>query len=512
MNEFSKIFLASFMILILSSCAAHESQSLGTAGGSEKSLINPEDLEFKSFPEEHNGPREPAIKPRFKKLSPLDTQELSMAFVDEDYQNVFQILAHTAGLNLVIDPEVGKVLGERRRLTAEYQHQSIRDILYSACRSLDITWNQKGNTIYICASEKRIFNLDFLGSVRQALFNVGGDVLGGGDENEDIITPLSGSFEVSGRTSETVTDIYKGLEEAIKARIGEDGTLFLNRQTGTLLVRARPRIMDEISTYIDTLRSKYRRQVLIEAKIIEVDLKKDYELGIDWRLLDLTISSDELEDIGTIGRITTEILNDSLLYKLVLRGDRYNVRTAVHALEEFGTLNLLSNPRLKAMNGQSAVISVGQSISYLKQLTYDRSGTSGVYDRSVNADIGSVFNGVLLGVTPIIEDHDMVSLHLVPIKSDLIDMEEREFSDGSTFSFPKVNLREVSTVVRARSGDVIIIGGLVQEKEQTGDSGLPFLKHLPGMGRLFTYKHNQTEKVELVILLKIWVSYDEHTV
>ncbi len=445
-------------------------------------------------------------KPLFKSLSPLDTQKVSLSFAREDYQSIFQALARAAGLNLVIDPRVTELLGQNRTLTAEYQKRPVREILDSVCKALDISWEVQHGTIYIVATVKKVFDLDFLGSIRKSRFTVGGDVLGGGTSSQDVLTPLTGSFELSGETTDTVTDIYKNLEDELKTRIADQGTYFLNRQTGTLFVSARPHTLSEFETFIRALKEKYKRQVLIEAKIVEVELNQAHELGIDWRHLEATLSRSPLQTTGTSFTIESNINDEGILYGLHL-SQRYNdISTVFRALEEYGKLKILSNPRLKVLNGQSAIISVGQSVSYLKSLEQETTASEGLTSNQVSVELGSIFDGVLFGVTPIIEGNGIVNLHLVPIKSDLVSLEEREFSGGNVYTFPKVNLREASTAVRAHSGELLILGGLIQERKEARTSGLPLLSRLPFVGPVFRHKIERNRRIELVILLKIQVT------
>jgi MSHA biogenesis protein MshL len=165
------------------------------------------------------------------------------------------------------------------------------------------------------------------------------------------------------------------------------------------------------------------------------------------------------------------------------------------------------------MNGQPAMISVGQSVSYLRKFEIIVDQQQGFRSETPNAEIASIFNGVLLGVTPVIDDNGFVSLNMVPIKSDIISLQQKELSDGNYYTFPIVNLREASTTVRAHSGDLVILGGLIEDRVEKQSSGLPFLSRLPGFLSLpFGVKEDHHRKVELVIILKIDVLNHEQTV
>lgn len=452
--------------------------------------------------------------PRFKTLNPLDNEMVSISVVDESYGQVLQALAHAAALNLTISPLTTSVLGGNTRLTAEYQDMSVRSVLDAVCRMLNVAWHEDSGVLFIEPNVKKIINLDFLSSVRQSSFEVGGDVLGtssgGGDSGGGAgASPLSGSFIVAGENTATATDIYANIESSMKQLLGGEGSFVLNRQTGTLLVHSRPATVQSVEQYVAFLREKYQRQVLIEAKIIEVGLSKKHELGIDWKTVGALISNQPLRAAGeAVINIVPGLGQSNSFYAMTLNSKYSDLSGIFHALEEFGSLKILSNPRLKAMNGQSALISVGQSVSYLSSFQKTTEGTGENRTDEFTTEIGSVFDGVLLGVTPVIESDGWVSLHIVPIKSDLVKLDTVEF--GSIFSpyqitLPRVNLREISTVTRVQSGDVVLLGGLIMDFDDADENGIPYLSDIPGVGRAFRYEATEKRHVELVIALQIKV-------
>ncbi|NPA95508.1 MAG: hypothetical protein GXO58_08800, partial [Thermodesulfobacteria bacterium] len=258
-------------------------------------------------------------------------------------------------------------------------------------------------------------------------------------------------------------------------------------------------------------------QVLIEARIIEVDLDENSELGIDWRRLNINASDNPIHPSGTSFQLSSQLLEgtlrESTMYGITLTNPYYDLSVVIRALQQFGSVKTLSNPRLKVLNGQPAMISVGQSVSYLRKFEVIVDQQEGFRSETPNAEIASIFNGILLGVTPIIDEKDNVTLNMVPIKSDIISLEQRELTDGNLYTFPVVNLREAATTVRAHSGDLVILGGLIEERSGRNTTGLPILSKLPGFLSLpFSFKQNSTRKVELVIILKIDVVKDEQTV
>lgn len=445
-------------------------------------------------------------RPKFKNLSPIDTEKISISFVEEGYRQVFQILARSGGLNLVLDPSLEELIGNRK-LTAEYQENPLRTVLDATCTILDVSWREKHSTLFIEPYINKTIHLDFISSISQSSFSVGGDVLGGNDD-ESVISPLTGSFEISGTISDTVTDIYSNIESTIGALLEENGSFILNRQTGTLMIKGRPRLIGEIESYLGELYRKYSRQVLIEAQIIEVNLSEGQQLGIDWQNISVLSASETLQNLGqTLVSVTGDSSGDDSFYNLTVDGDQYSVGGVIRALKSYGNLKVLSNPRLKALNGQSAVISVGQSISYLKSLTRTTEGSGDEQTTEISTEVGAIFDGILLGVTPVIKNNGSVALHVVPIKSELVSLDQQQLGDGDAYrlTFPTVNLREISTVIEVKPGNLVVLGGLIMEREQEEENGLPILEKLPVLGWAFKTKKTSKEKVEMVVIIKLEV-------
>lgn len=467
----------------------------------------------------------PAMKPRFKKLSPLDMQKVSISFVDQEPSAVLQALAHAASLNLLIDAGARQRLSAGGTFTAEFTRRPVRDVLDAVCSAFNVAWVEQRGTIAVKGKIRRIFSLDFLAQSKSADINIGGDVLGGQGSNNgstggtgagagpDVQNPLTGSYSITGRTSGGAQDIYDELEEDIENRLGENASFMLNRGTGTLMITGDPESVRAVGDYVKALKDRYQRQVLIEMKILEVVLDQHHEFGIDWDHVRATISENPIRPSGTTGRIVSEVVGDSVLYGFAVSGAYYSFSAALRALQDYGSITALSNPRIKVMNGQPALLSVGKSISYIRTVEYQRTYQGNFETLTPDVEIGTLFNGLLLGVTPVVENNGYVNLHIAPIKSDVVDVKEETIGDSDNnikITLPTVALREASTVLRARSGDMVMLGGLIDERNYNNSRGLPGLSDLPsGLSWLFGYKTDKRQKVELVILLKLQVIENE---
>ncbi len=455
------------------------------------------------------------IKPVFKKVSPLDTKVVSLSVKNENFRNILQMIAQESGLNLVISKDVDKVISNKNALiTAEFHQFSLRDLLDAITESLGLHYEINHGVLYIKAFEERIFDLGFLTSLRGTKFDLGGDVLGGsiasgvgvssgtsyssGYTSGEIMNPLKGNFQLTGESKVEVNDIYKSLEKNIKSFLSKDGIYTINPFTGTLFVRDYSPNVKIIAEFINNLRNRYQRQVLIEAKIIELELSKQYQFGINWQ----SILNNDLKDTLYLESQSSFFWGDSQTFLFQLTGSPY-FDIILQALESYGHIKIISNPRLRVMHGQPALISVGRSISYIKEIDRQFTSSENVSTVETKVQTSAVFDGLLFGVTPYIDNNGDITLHIIPIKSDIVELQEVKVGENYTVTLPQVNLRETSTVIRVHPNDLVIIGGLILDSSSVHEHYVPGLGRIPGIGRLFRHTNQDSNKVELIILLKV---------
>ncbi|MGQ9499430.1 MAG: hypothetical protein ACUVQ6_03560, partial [Dissulfurimicrobium sp.] len=183
----------------------------------------------------------------------------------------------------------------------------------------------------------------------------------------------------------------------------------------------------------------------------------------------------------------------------------------VDAMEEYGKVNILSNPKLSLMNGQSAMMTVGTSISYLDSVTSTTNTTSGGTNPTITytTHTGNILSGVGLGVMVSIASEDEVLLQLTPVTSQLMKdpIEYKTFGkvdagSGVMVGLPRVFVREFTTMARVKNGQILVLGGLIDEEKNNEETKIPVLGDLPIINNLFKYSHDFTRKRELIILLR----------
>jgi type II secretory pathway component GspD/PulD (secretin) len=184
-------------------------------------------------------------------------------------------------------------------------------------------------------------------------------------------------------------------------------------------------------------------------------------------------------------------------------GRRADLRFVINALQQQGEVRTLSNPKLNIMNGQTALLSVGRNETYIAKIeTTTTASNPPVTTFSVSTS--SVLSGIMIGIIPYINENGEISLTITPIISEKVKFEEKKVGNPPVIelSLPTVDLRELSTTVKVRDSDIVIIGGLISKKEKLEDNQVPFLGNIPLLGLLFKSRDKLQTKTELVVIIQ----------
>lgn len=305
-------------------------------------------------------------------------------------------------------------------------------------------------------------------------------------------------------------------------------TFSLNRQAGIVSVFANDKTQKKVAEYLSVLRRASTAQVLIEAKILEVGLTDEFITGIDWRSMGLLSGEITANYLGSGAGIldtfrggTTATAAQSIISptgatqatnsNFVLGYMGNDIEAVAQAISGFGTVRALASPRLTVLNNQSAVLNVANNIVYF-ELDVDVTTEDGVTQTNVDSDIRNVPEGVLVNVQPAINlDKGTISMALRPTITRVVNrvndpaiqfVTAQNNITGVESSIPEVNVQEIDSVINVRSGQAVVLGGLLQDRTFSSEEGVPGLMEVPMFGAMFKKHRDITTKTELVILLK----------
>ncbi|WP_229007948.1 secretin N-terminal domain-containing protein [Methylophilus sp. Leaf408] len=331
----------------------------------------------------------------------------------------------------------------------------------------------------------------------------------------------------------TNNDFWGEMANSLNSMIGEEGgrKVVINSQSGLIMVKAMPKEIRQVEKFLSLMQVTVDRQVILEAKILKVQLNKDSQQGINWsaarfmRGRDVTFgnvsgNSTVNGDTGNItdGNVTTSpaanpgfLDNNSAIglggsvFALAVQGKGFSALLTF--LETQGNVEVLSSPRIATINNQKAVLKVGNDAFFVTNVRTNVTTTTGGAIVTPDIQLQPYFSGISLDVTPQIDKNDNIILHVHPFVSDVTQVNRTvtlSSANGGVYTIPTAssNINETDSIVRTRDGNVIAIGGLMSESIDNTRTKVPGLGDIKYLGNLFRQKSEITRKTELVILLK----------
>lgn len=292
-------------------------------------------------------------------------------------------------------------------------------------------------------------------------------------------------------------------------------TVIANAETGVISVRGNSKQHEKVQEFLDKVMSSAKRQVLIEATIVEVRLNDGYQAGIDWSRLNNPGNSGFTFQQQFTPQITASPSNTGASRGLIAGyanpvGALGNIAASISLLRQFGETKVLSSPKLMVLNNQTAVLKVVDNLVYFtlqSQISQATVGAGGSNLQSFTTTPNTVPIGVVMSVTPQVNDSGEVNINVRPTISSLI----RYVPDPNPSlnaagipnqGIPEIQVREMESMLQINSGNTAVLGGLMQDQIQRNTDKVPGLSNVPGIGRLFTGRNDVSRKTELVIFLR----------
>jgi len=304
--------------------------------------------------------------------------------------------------------------------------------------------------------------------------------------------------------TENESDFWRDLKETLKVLIGEEEgrSVVISPQAGLVTVRALPREIDAVKRFLKDTQEHLRRQVIIEAKIMEVTLNDDYQQGIEWSNVLGHVGSTDIT-FATNGTIVGNAISSAIGGVTGISFQNADFAGVITLLSTQGNVQVLSSPRITATNNQKAVIKVGEDEYFVTEVS-STTTTGTATTTTPEVELTPFFSGIALDVTPQIDSDGEVILHVHPSVT-LTDEQVKTIrigDDDFTLPLAQSSVRESDTIIRAKTGEIVVIGGLIETTNVDLESKTPLLGDIPLVGELFKSKSAKTQKKELVIMLK----------
>lgn len=452
-------------------------------------------------------------------------------------RDIMKRLAALKGMNISWASDVDQMAMVDVDIRAEDDFfRSLENIL----RQKDYFQEVQGNTIVVKYRETRKFHVAMPFLKSSYATGVGGDVLGGGTQTSGLkgniqLTSEKNDFDIWENVRKNLDQMLEIWEETVPppaaAATGSapqagspqppaapaatattkrnvqagKGYYSIDKPIGLITVTAPRPLVEKIAVYLENLKTELYRQISIEAKIVEVAIDDTSSRGIDWTQF-LTGKNVNFTLFGPNGIIYDAAEANSggrVVSKIALASNANPFSLALNFLDAQGQTSVLANPKLSVMNGQPGLITAGDSVKYIDKIESRIDGTTGTVTYTITT--ATLMSGIGMSVIATIMDNDEIILTLTPVTSKLAgDTVAYEIVGGNNkIGVPRIKLREMNTTVRIKSGQVVVVGGLIDNAETTdGSNKVPFLGDIPIIGNLFSHSAKSTKKNELVIMLQ----------
>ncbi len=500
-----QIFLIILALLLLQSCRlASPKGDINSAADTSKYIR--QDIKNNSKVEKENSfnPPEEIVSNLVPDL-PINSaqgyeegeQKFDLNVDDAPAKAFFASLVKNTEKSIMVSPRVsGNVSLHLKNVTIPQALDAVRDIY-----GYEYTTTSYGYKVLPAELTTELFHVDYLNIIRENNNSTGittSQSSGGGGAGT-----TQSSESDSDVTTTSTNDFWLSLTESLESMIGKDEgrNVVVNPSAGLVMVKAFPNEIRQVREYLDSIQTTVNRQVIIEAKIVEIDLDAKFAAGI-------RLDSSRFKKLLNNKLLSAaEAAQFSNLTSLTFYTK--SLETVIEALSDQGRVNTLFSQRLATANDQPAVFKVGEDEFHIT----DVSTTSSVNNDNQNDNnntigqnvtLTSLFSGIALNVTPHIDRHGGMTIHIHPVITNVTD-KDKEFTvnnQGQALPLANTAVRESDSIIHAESGQVIMIGGLVRNTTTKEDGNFPILSRIPIFGDLIDNRERESKRTEMIILLK----------
>lgn len=470
-----------------------------------------------------------------------------LSVVNAPAAQVFMAIVTGTRYNMLVGPDVtGNITVSLKDVTVKEALESIRELY-----GYEFTF--KGNRIAIQPNtlQTRVFQVNYLASRRQGATELrvtSSAITGTGTAAGMTSTPSTGGMPVpagtgssgsaaAGNTTSRVhtdsnTNFWGDLDAALRTIVaGEGRSVVVNSISGVVVIRAFPGEMRAVDQYLKATQVMVERQVMLEAKILEVRLSEQYQAGINWSSFNRsdsrlslsvaapgsTLQPNGTGDLSSAAVSITPGMAGSVVASALGGGfvglafQTANFAALLNFLETQGSVSVLSSPRIATINNQKAVLKVGTDELFVTNVTTTTTSTTAGTTATPSLTLQPYFSGISLDVTPQIDDSGNIILHVHPAVSAVAEKDKLiDLGSMGQFKLPLAtsSVNETDSIVRVQDGNIVAIGGLMTQEQTSDRSGLPGTANT-AVGPLLGQRGRALSKRELVILLKPTIIRDD---
>ena len=462
-------------------------------------------------PSAENKTEEVTVKPKVESLK----LELPQAFDKKitlraqgvNLKTLVSKIAEITGYNVVYDPEVDS----NTNVSLDTQGVPVWRALNTLLFPLNYGFKVKDSDLVILSKETRTFKLTLPPNTQTFSDTISNESWTKPDDataststtaNNNSNMNIKVGARVFVESKEDGLSFWKDVEMNLAKMISPSGKYSFNKLAGLVMVTDSPQVLDKIASYIDLVNAETNKQILVEVKILEVTLSRENTFGIDWNAIYKNLG--DIKQLSLSSNFAAQNFVSPGLFTLTATGPKDDSGTVtnglsalIKALQSQGKVEVISQPKIMLLNNQAAMVQVGTVTSYVANTT---TTTSSAGLASTSATTDQVQEGVSLRLMASILD-DRILVQLTPVVTTLDQIRSINMGQGTTIEAPKTSTKSMHTLVKIKDGETIAVGGLITSNDNVSEKGIPLLRSLPLLGKLFEYKSKTNTRTELVIFI-----------
>ncbi|MFV0480848.1 MAG: pilus (MSHA type) biogenesis protein MshL [Campylobacteraceae bacterium] len=458
---------------------------------------------------------------------------------------VLSQLSNICNFSLVFSDSPSKDIANQPQYGTYIQDKTLFEVFDILAGSNNLNYEYKNSVLKLSALETKSFKVDYITSIRQGTATMSASVSvmpkEDGTSNSGSSNSGSSSDSSSDKSDNEIKvkeefDFWKTVDAEIQAVVNSGRESYvaqppiINSRAGLVTITATKNQLDRVEEYFNTLKQRLLKQVMIDVTILSVELNDDNRMGIDWSKFQLGFFSNSIANIfgintgstwtststqggsstlgnngpatngGTLG--SSGHIDSRDIGKIVAfdAGITFSLDGVFNFLKEKGKTSVVSSPKILTLNNQQALITVGDTINYqTRETTTNAASSSNVISEDITNY--SIFIGILLNLLPTVSDDNKIMLRINPSISDFKYPEDNQKQTEARTIAPDTTEKKLSTVVNVRSGDTIVLGGLITNSVAYTNKGVPLLGDIPLLGYAFKYAGDITTTKELVFVI-----------
>jgi MSHA biogenesis protein MshL len=447
--------------------------------------------------------------------APRNVEKYTVVVNEVPVKELLFALARDAKVNVDIDPSIDGVV------TINAIEQTLEQLLDRIARQVDLRYEFRNKNLLISPDLPffRAYSIEYLNITRDTDASIstdtgvsGGEGGGGGANTSktEVTSTLSNHFwsNLVANVSGIIGDESVGGGSGGEIPISENVVPL--PEAGLLNVKATSKQHESIQKLIDSATVSANRQVLIQATIVEVTLNDKFQAGIDWSFINqagkagFNFVSNTIAGATPVGTTLSSFLLD---YQDPNPNRDQVITGSLKLLEEFGDVSVLSSPQIMTLNNQTAILKVVDNIVYFEvNVEPGTASLAGTGDPAISTDAKTVPVGIVMSLTPQINQNDSIILQVRPTISRVLsfvnDPNPALADAGVSNPVPQLQVREMESILRMNNGQIAVLGGLMQDIIRSNDSAIPGFSKIPGLGEAFKTRASDYEKVELVMFIQ----------